>query len=52
MLARTVSIKLKPNTLNDFKQTFEKEVLPILRKQMGFRDEIAVAGQRALRDRN
>jgi len=44
MLARTVSIKLKPNTLNDFKQTFEKEVLPILRKQMGFRDEIAVAG--------
>lgn len=32
MFARNVSIKLKPNTLNDRKQTFEKEVLPILRE--------------------
>jgi len=44
MFARNVSIKLKPNTLNDFKQTFEKDVLPILHKQAGFRDEIALAG--------
>jgi quinol monooxygenase YgiN len=41
MFARTVSIKLKPNTLNDFNQTFEKEIIPMLRNQSGFRDEIA-----------
>ncbi|HXB20931.1 MAG TPA: hypothetical protein VNV88_06090 [Candidatus Solibacter sp.] len=44
MFARNVSIRLKPNTLNDFTQTFENEVLPILRKQAGFRDEIVLAG--------
>jgi quinol monooxygenase YgiN len=44
MFARNVSVHLKPNTLNDFKQTFEKEVIPMLRKQAGFRDEIALAG--------
>jgi heme-degrading monooxygenase HmoA len=43
MFARNVSIKLKPNTLNDFSQAFEKEVVPMLRKQAGFRDEIALA---------
>ena len=43
MFARTVSIKLKPNTLNDFNQTFENEIVPMLRKQSGFRDEIAYA---------
>src|SRR5690348_13028000 len=42
MFARTVSIKLKPNTLKDFNQTFDKEVVPMLRKQNGFRDEIAL----------
>jgi quinol monooxygenase YgiN len=44
MFARNVSVHLKPNTLNDFKQTFEKEVIPMLRKQAGFRDEITLAG--------
>jgi quinol monooxygenase YgiN len=44
MFSRTVSIRLKPNTMNDFNQTFEKEILPILRKQAGFRDEITLAG--------
>jgi len=44
MFARNVSIRLKPNTMNDFNQTFEKEILPILRKQAGFRDEITLAG--------
>ena len=44
MFARNVSIRLKPNTLHDFQQTFEAEVLPMLRKQAGFRDEIAFAG--------
>ncbi|HWH59487.1 MAG TPA: hypothetical protein VN682_17800 [Terriglobales bacterium] len=44
MFARNVSLRLKPNTLHDFQQTFENEVLPMLRKQAGFRDEIALAG--------
>jgi heme-degrading monooxygenase HmoA len=43
MFARIVSIQLKPNTINDFTQTFEKDVVPMLRKQAGFRDEIALA---------
>jgi heme-degrading monooxygenase HmoA len=44
MFARTVTINLKPNTLNDFTQTLEKDVVPMLRKQPGFRDEIALVG--------
>jgi quinol monooxygenase YgiN len=44
MFARNVSIRLKPNTLHDFKQTFEKEIVPMLRKQAGFRDELALSG--------
>ena len=37
MFSRNVSIRLKPNTLHNFKQTFEKEVIPMLLKQPGFR---------------
>ena len=40
MYARHVAIRLKPNTLNDFTKTFETNVLPILRRQKGFQDEI------------
>ena len=44
MFARNVSIHLKPNMLSDYTRTFEKEVLPLLRKQNGFKDEITLAG--------
>jgi hypothetical protein len=44
MFARHVSIHLKSNMLSDYTQTFEKEVLPLLRKQKGFKDEITFAG--------
>ena len=44
MFARNVSIHLKPNTLSDYTRAFEKEVLPLLRKQNGFKDEITFAG--------
>jgi hypothetical protein len=45
MFARTVSIHLKSNTmLSDYTRTFEKDVLPLLRKQKGFKDEITFAG--------
>ena len=40
MYARNVSINLKPNTATEFTQTFEKDILPLLRKQNGFKDEI------------
>jgi heme-degrading monooxygenase HmoA len=44
MFARNVSIHLKPNTLSDYTRTFDKDVLPLLRKQNGFKDEIIFAG--------
>src|SRR5690349_20565251 len=40
MFARNVALRLKPNTLGEFTRTFDNEVLPILRKQTGFQDEI------------
>ena len=44
MYARNVSMNLKPNTAREFTQTFEKDILPILRKQNGFTDEITFVG--------
>jgi hypothetical protein len=43
MFARNVSIHLKPNMLSDYTRTFENDVLPLLRKQNGFKDEITLA---------
>ncbi len=43
MFARNVSTHLKSNMLSDYTRTFEKEVLPLLRKQNGFKDEITFA---------
>ena len=40
MFARHVSMKLKANSAAEFKRIIENEVLPLLRKQKGFRDEI------------
>ncbi len=40
MYARNVSLHLKANTAGEFTQTLEKDVLPLLRKQNGFKDEI------------
>jgi hypothetical protein len=40
MFVRNVAIHLKGNTLGEFTRIFDNEVLPILRKQTGFRDEI------------
>jgi len=43
MYARNVALHLKPNMLSDFTNTFDNNVLPILRKQKGFQDEITFA---------
>jgi heme-degrading monooxygenase HmoA len=42
MFARTVSIRLKPNSVAEFNRALENEILPLLRKQKGFRDELAL----------
>ena len=44
MFARNVSFNLKSNMLSDYTRTFEKDILPILRKQNGFKDEITLSG--------
>jgi hypothetical protein len=48
MFARTVSILLKSNMLSDYNRTFEKDILPLLRKQKGFRDEITLSNPTSL----
>src|SRR2546425_4658880 len=40
MYARNVTLHLKANKGADFTRTLENEVLPMLRKQSGFKDEI------------
>ena len=40
MIARNVTMHLKPNSAAEFTQTFQKEILPLLRQQKGFQDEI------------
>jgi hypothetical protein len=44
MFARNVSLHLKMNVLADYTRTFENDVLPLLRRQHGFKDEITLAG--------
>jgi heme-degrading monooxygenase HmoA len=40
MFTRHVTMKLKANSAAEFNRIIENEVLPLLRKQKGFRDEI------------
>ena len=40
MYAREVALHLKANAGNDFTRTIEKDILPRLRKQTGFADEL------------
>jgi hypothetical protein len=40
MFARRVLMHLKPNSVAEFTQRLEKEIIPLLRKQKGFQDEI------------
>jgi heme-degrading monooxygenase HmoA len=41
MFARTVSLQLKPNSVVEFTKTIENDIIPLLRPQPGFQDEIA-----------
>ncbi|MBZ5529825.1 MAG: hypothetical protein LAO20_00210 [Acidobacteriia bacterium] len=43
MFVRKISVHLKPNTLVQFTGIFEKEIVPVLNKQPGFKDVITFA---------
>src|SRR5215469_292595 len=45
MFARKVSVLLKPNSLWEFANLIEREILPWLRKQEGFLDLIVLAAR-------
>jgi len=45
MYARNVSLSLKPNSAKEFTKKFETDILPLLRKQNGFKDEITFLGE-------
>lgn len=40
MYARQVTMYLRPGSLTDFSHTIESKLLPLLRKQKGFKDQI------------
>src|ERR1700730_12795144 len=42
MFARSVTVRLKSNSVSEFNNTMEKDILPLLQKQKGFRDEISL----------
>ncbi len=42
MFARQVMLQLRPNVANEFPVAFEKEILPLLRRQKGFLDELVL----------
>jgi len=44
MHARRVYVHLKPNSSAEFTQKLEKEIIPVLRKQKGFLDELTFVG--------
>jgi heme-degrading monooxygenase HmoA len=45
MYTRNVSMKLKANSVQEFTRTLENEIIPVLRKQKGFKDEITLVAQ-------
>ena len=48
MFARNISIHLKANMLSDYTRSFENDILPLLRKQKGFKDEITLSNPGSL----
>jgi hypothetical protein len=40
MFARLVTLQVKSTMVNEFPVAFEKEILPLLRRQKGFLDEL------------
>ena len=42
MYARNVTFRIKANMQSDFAHTFENQILPLLQKQKGFKEEITL----------
>jgi len=42
MFARSVTIRVKPNATAELNKTIEKDILPVLKKQKGFQDELTL----------
>lgn len=42
MYARNVTFRIKANMQPDYTHTFENQILPLLQKQKGFKDEITL----------
>lgn len=42
MFARNVTLKVKPNQSKEVASKFDKEIVPLLRKANGFRDQITM----------
>jgi hypothetical protein len=40
MLARTIHLRLKPHSVGELTKTMENEIIPWLRQEEGFQDEI------------
>ena len=44
MFARRLTMKLKANTATEFAKTLDTQIIPTLRKQKGFQDELVFVG--------
>ena len=42
MFARSVTMRIKANAVAELNKTVEKDILPLLHKQKGFRDELTL----------
>src|SRR5438552_19134325 len=45
MFARNITLRIKPNGVAEFNRSMEREILPLLQKQKGFRDELTLVAQ-------
>jgi hypothetical protein len=43
MFARNVALRLRPNSLNEFKRILDGQIIPLLHKQPGFKDLVTLA---------
>src|SRR4051794_12984936 len=43
MFVRKITLHVKPNMLAQFSSTMEKQIIPVLRKQQGFKCQLAFA---------
>ena len=43
MYARNVTLRIKANMQSDYTHTFENQILPLLKKQKGFKEEITLS---------